>query len=114
MIQDLIRQPASMADIHAITEITEGLDESIRQLRASQMSSTDIEQAVKNGMVAGIAELMRDEATIKAFWKSGYEELAGQAQNNATQWVGKRVLTAISAAVFVGLLVWSVKTGHLK
>lgn len=103
-----------MADIHALTQITEGLESGLADLQRSALTPEAVEQAVQRGIVAGISELMRDEPTIKAFWKSGYDELTVQAQNNATQWVGKRILTALSATLFIALIVWSVKNGHIK
>lgn len=113
-VQELSREPASMADIHALTQITEGLEGGLSKLQRMAMTPEAVEKAVQRGIVAGISELMKDEPTIKAFWKSGYDELSVQAQNNATQWVGKRILTAVSAAAFIALIVWSVKNGHIK
>lgn len=113
-IEELSRKPASMAEIHGLTQITEGLEQEMSKMQRTLMTPEDVEHAVQRGIVAGISELMRDEATIKAFWKSGYDELSVQAQNNAKQWVGGRIIAGVSAAIFIALLVWSVKNGHIK
>lgn len=110
----LSKQPASLADIQALTQITEGLEQSIEKVRESAITPEQISHAVQSGIVAGIGQLIRDEKTINEFWKSGYDQLTVRAHNNATQWIGKRILTAISAGVFIAVLVWSVKNGHIK
>lgn len=63
---------------------------------------------------AAIRRVLADEEIAKAFWRRGYAELSSHAGNGASQWIGKRILTAIIVAVTTAGIVWLVKTGQLK
>lgn len=70
--------------------------------------------AIRQGVVEGMRELLRDDEAIAGFWARGYKELTQHTSANASQWVGRRILTAIMVAVFVGSVTWLVKSGNLK
>jgi hypothetical protein len=63
---------------------------------------------------AAFRRALSDETIVKSFWKRGYEELSSHAGNGASQWIGKRILTAIIVAVTTAGIVWLAKTGQLK
>ncbi len=70
-------------------------------------------------MIAGSVErairrALADPEMSRQFWAAGYEELSRHAGNNASQWVGKRLLTALIVALTTAGFVWLVKTGALK
>lgn len=63
---------------------------------------------------AAFRRVLADDALVKSFWQRGYKELTDHAGNGASQWVGKRILTALIVAVVTAGVVWLVKTGALK
>lgn len=69
---------------------------------------------IAGGVERAIRRVLNDPETARQFWASGYEELSKHASNNASQWVGRRLLTALIIAMTTAGLVWLVKTGALK
>ena len=61
-----------------------------------------------------LRRVLSDEELVKRFWQRGYEEFISDAGNNASQWIGKRILTAAVIAITVAGIGWLVKTGALK
>lgn len=78
---------------------------------------TDHEQLVDT-IATSVERAMRrviaDPELTRKFWEQGYQELASHASNGASQWIGRRILTAIVVAVVTAGIVWLVKTGQLK
>lgn len=107
-------KPATLSDLQTLLQTLEGFDKTVSELQQSQMTPEQIKASVAEGMVQGLTTLIRDEKVMRAFWQNGYAELSKQATGDANQWVGKRVLTALSAGILVAFLVWSVKTGHIR
>jgi hypothetical protein len=58
--------------------------------------------------------ILDDDELVRSFWHRGYKELTDHAENGASQWVGRRILTAIIVAVVTAGVVWLVKSGNLK
>lgn len=73
-----------------------------------------MEAAVNRGIQAGLRAAMKDKELITDFWRDGFDELSKHTGNGASQWVGKRILMAVIAAVFVWALTWLVTNGKLK
>lgn len=70
-------------------------------------------------MIAGSVEramrrVISDPEMSRQFWAGGYEELSRHASNNASQWVGRRLLTTLILALVTAGLIWLVKTGAIK
>jgi hypothetical protein len=63
---------------------------------------------------AAFRRVLSDDEVLKKFWMRGYTELSSHASNGASQWVGKRILTAIIVALTTAGIVWLAKTGQLK
>ncbi len=76
-------------------------------------SSIDREQ-IAAGVAAGIRQLLEDDDLVKKFWERGYTQLTQHGTNAASQWVGKRLLTALVVAITVAGITWLVKTGALR
>ena len=55
-----------------------------------------VEQAMRN--------VLADEEVRKAFWKGGYDELSKHTRETTTQWVGRRMVSAFSAALLAAAL----------
>lgn len=79
--------------------------------RARGMPTQQIMQSAFSG---AIREVLADEKVTKAFWEAGYKQLQEHALNSGSQWIGKRMLTAIATALLAGILVYMLKTGQLK
>ncbi len=65
-------------------------------------------------MEAAIRRILDDDATVAGFWRRGYKELSSHMESGASQWIGRRILTAAVIAITTAGLVWLVKTGALK
>jgi hypothetical protein len=76
--------------------------------------SEAMEAAVRRGVSAGVREAMKDEAMTTDFWRRGFNELAKHSSDGASQWVGKRILTALIVAGLIWGVTWLVQTGRLK
>ena len=63
---------------------------------------------------AALRRVIADDEVVVSFWKRGYQELAEHTTNGASQWIGRRILTAIVVAGVTAGLVWLIKTGALK
>lgn len=58
-----------------------------------------------------IRSVMQDREVRKAFWHDGYEELREHASIGASQYIGKRFLTAIITAIVAWGMVWLLRSG---
>lgn len=87
-------------DPHEITRLREKIDAMPTQLSAA--------------VADGIRSVIADEALMKQFSKSLYDELANHTINNTSQWIGRRILTAMVVAITTAGIIWLVKTGALK
>ena len=65
-------------------------------------------------MESAIRRILDDDAAITGFWRRGYRELAAHAEDGASRWIGRRILTAVVIAITTAGLVWLVQTGALK
>lgn len=78
---------------------------------------TELESRME-GMPKAFEEAFRrvlaDEKLVADFWHRGYRELTNHAENGASQWIGKRLLTTLVAAIVTAGIVWLVKTGAIK
>lgn len=70
--------------------------------------------AVSDGVELGFKRLLEDEDLMKKFWAAGYKELTDYAGSGASQWIGRRILTALASALLVVALAYLLKTGALK
>ena len=78
------------------------------------MSEDAIRQAVSDGLVDGAKRLSQDKDFCERFWETGFKHLKTHSTNHASQWVGKRILTAFIAAAVTAGIIWLVKTGQIK
>lgn len=72
------------------------------------------QKVIQTAFAGAIREVLSDEKVTKAFWEQGYKQLQEHALNSGSQWIGKRMLTAIATALLAGILVYMLKTGQLK
>lgn len=101
-----------MAELLKEVQRLQGATEEVQaRLDAIELGMRD---AIRDGVVAGMRELLNDDKALAGFWARGYRELTTHTSNNATQWIGRRILTAIAIAAFVGSVTWLVKSGNLK
>lgn len=84
------------------------IQDSMQNLRS------ELQEDVTAGVVAAVKELLRDKQVSEQFWKTGYDSLAEHSANGASQWIGKRILTAFIVAITTAGIIWLVKTGALK
>jgi len=78
------------------------------------MSEDEIRRAVAAGIVDGAHQLADDEKFAAKFWEVGFEHLKSHSTNHASQWVGRRILTALIAAITTAGIIWLVKSGNIK
>jgi len=107
MIED--ERPVTAAQLADISEILLRRVEGICLAR-----EREIQEAVAAGVARAMDAALDDQHRIQKFWRTGFDELAGHASNGASQWVGKRILTAMIAAVATVSLVWLVRNGGIK
>ena len=74
----------------------------------------EIQAAVARGVVEGARRLAEDSDFCERFWRVGFEHLTRHSTNSASQWIGKRILTALVAAVVTAGILWLAKEGALK
>lgn len=73
-----------------------------------------LEQAVKRGVSAALSESLNDEAKVKKFWRTGFDELSQHSADGASKWVGRRLLTGFVVAVLMACVAWLAQAGRLK
>lgn len=73
-----------------------------------------IHDANRRAFREAITDVLQDQQLTAAFWRQGYDLLQQRAVAESSQWVGKRLMTALITAVTVAGFVWLVKTGGLK
>jgi hypothetical protein len=78
------------------------------------MSEDDIRRAVAAGVVDGARQLAADSDFAGKFWEVGFTHLRDHTTNHASQWIGRRILTAFVAAVTTAGIIWLVKSGQIK
>lgn len=101
------RTPEDLGDV--VEYIEQAVPEMVRAAVSESMTG-----AVREGIKAAILDMAQDEKFSEAFWKQGFDQLTNQAGNASSQWVGKRILTAVIAAVVTVGIAWLVKSGALK
>jgi hypothetical protein len=90
-------------------------------LRGAMRHSVDMHRndvalaaAVSAGVVAGLNKAFQDKELMVKFWNEGFEHLSNSAGKGASQWVGKRILIAAIAAVFIWVMGWLFRNGAFK
>jgi hypothetical protein len=72
------------------------------------------DERIARAVETALRRVLTDEQLTQRFWERGFKELAAHADNHASQWIGKRILTAMVVAVTTAGIVWLVKTGAIK
>lgn len=85
------------------------VDDIERRADAEQLAA-----AIAEGFKVAVKETLADRELMADYWKQGYVAFTAQASSGASQWVGKRILTAAAFALLGLLVAWLVKTGALK
>lgn len=93
------------------------LERAARRLEQAAEDLKNFHRAIKDdvseGVQAGVKALASDPTFGEAFWARGFENLSKHATNSTSQWIGKRLLTALVVAVVTGGITWLVKTGRM-
>lgn len=95
-----------------LSRLAESLIESFEDIQRKQ--ATALESVVARGFEQGLRKVLNDPEITAKFWAGGFEHLADHAGNNASQWVGKRLLMAALFAAMGLLVTWLVKIGAFK
>ena len=72
------------------------------------------DERIAKAVETALRRVLSDEEVTRKFWERGFRELSDHANNHASQWVGKRILTTFVIAVTTAGIVWLVKTGAIK
>jgi hypothetical protein len=92
-----------------------GIDKLISRVAAiCEMQSHTTQEAIHAGTRQALTDILNDNARVKQFWRTGFDELTMHGGNEASQWVGKRLITGLIVAIMVGCITWLVQTGRLK
>lgn len=102
-------RPMTGAQFQGVSEILMARVESICLGR-----EREIEAAVAAGVRRALDEALTDEARVKKFWRTGFDELSGHTSDSTSRWIGKRILTIILAAVASAAILLLIKTGAIK
>jgi len=70
--------------------------------------------AIANAIERACRRMISDEKLVNDFWEAGYRRLTGHVEQNASRWVGRRILTMLVIGIVSAGVVWLVKTGTLK
>lgn len=93
------------------------LEKAARRLEQAAEDLKDFHRSIKEdvseGVQAGVRALASDPAFGEAFWAKGFENLSKHATNSTSQWIGKRLLTALVVAAVTAGITWLVKTGRM-
>jgi len=79
-----------------------------------RLHTETIRAEVAVGVVDGLTAILKDKPLMEAFWRQGYEELAGHAAVGTSQWIGKRLLTSIIIAITLAGVAWIVRNGGAR
>lgn len=71
-----------------------------------ELQNGKLREQVALGVADGFRAVLDDKKHVAEFWKTGYDELTKHGANNASQWVGKRLLTMFVTAVTLWGLIW--------
>lgn len=66
---------------------------------------------MKSAFKEAIQDIAADKELVNTFWKCGYDQLTSHASTNASQWIGKRILTGLVTMVFGWALYYLAKNG---
>jgi hypothetical protein len=78
------------------------------------LTAKEIEESVAAGVRRGLREALADQELMSHVWGIGYQKLSEHAADNASKWIGRRILVAISTVAFAVSLTYLVKTGSIK
>lgn len=76
--------------------------------------TSDEDERIARAVEVALRRVLSDKEIVESFWERGFHELATHADNHASQWIGKRILTAMVVAVTTAGIVWLVKSGAIK
>lgn len=78
------------------------------------LSHDELTRTLREAMAGAIRDTLNDRELVGEFWKKGFDELSGHTANGASQWLGRRILTWLIAAMTTAGLIWLVKSGAIK
>jgi hypothetical protein len=86
------------------------------QARMAQMldNNSMLPEMIAASVERALRRVLSDSELRRQFWEAGYAELSNHASNNASQWIGKRLLTSAAIALTTAMIVWLVRSGGLK
>lgn len=93
------------------TEIERRVQERVALLLENNSMLPDM---LASSVERAMRRVLSDQELGRQFWARGYEELSNHVGNNASQWIGRRLLTTAVLAATTAGIVWLVKTGALK
>jgi hypothetical protein len=74
----------------------------------------DLADLIAAGVEVALRRVISDPEVRRQFWAAGYEELETHASRNATQWIGRRILTWIIMGAVGAGIAWLVRSGAIK
>jgi len=65
--------------------------------------------------VAGaVRAILQDKELIREFWETGFTELSRHTRNEASMWIGKRIMTWLVGVLTLAGIGWLIRSGAIK
>ena len=80
----------------------------------SEERRSEIRSEVAAGVTDALVQFLSNEEAVRKFWRKGFDELSNHTAEGASQWLGRRILTWLIAAMTTAGLIWLVKSGAIK
>jgi len=80
----------------------------------SEERRPEIRSEVAAGVTDALVQFLSNEEAVRKFWRKGFDELSSHTAEGASQWIGRRILTWLIAAMTTAGLIWLVKSGAIK
>jgi len=65
--------------------------------------------------VAGaVRAILQDKDLIREFWETGFTELSRHTRNEASMWIGKRIMTWLVGVITLAGIGWLIRSGAIK
>lgn len=90
------------------------LQELLRRTEPDRRDSGTSVELLERAMERALRRVLNDSELREAYWAAGYKEFEKHAGSAAAQWVGRKVIHILLAALLAGSLTWAVVTGRIK
>lgn len=103
----------------ALANMTSAVERRVEHMHELiEQSFADLRAGIRDDISAGFEKALRtvakDSDFAKPFWQQGADHMIERVTAQGSQWIGKRILTALVGAVLVATITWMVASGRFK